>query len=380
MTKIMNAVRWTYNQAVEYVTDEKTLGKRSIKHVRAWCVTKEALDNKEVPWAESIPFDIRDEGARDVIKAVAAMYAKNKARRARGESKQEYKLKCRKKRDQQTMTIHSKHWVHKSGFLADLLGHRGAKLRHPRREPLPDTMQYDSRIVRTPLGEYYLCVPMEGRVWDENQVPDAATQSVASLDPGVRTFMTIYSADGGVTDWAAGDTTRIFRLCSQWDMLQSKCRHPMTTHRRRYKMRRAARRIQKRIRSLVDECHRKLAKWLCTNFRVVLIPLFETQQMVRRGHRRLNSKGAKAMCTWSHYRFRQHLKHVAGSTSWCKVVETTEEFTSKTCGECGRLHQKLGGAKNFKCPSCDYEADRDANGARNILLRYLTVNGVKSQC
>jgi len=154
----------------------------------------------------------------------------------------------------------------------------------------------------------------------------------------------------------------------------------MTTHRRRYKMRRAARRIQKRIRSLVDECHRKLAKWLCTNFRVVLIPLFETQQMVRRGHRRLNSKGAKAMCTWSHYRFRQHLKHVAGSTSWCKVVETTEEFTSKTCGECGRLHQKLGGAKNFKCPSCDYEADRDANGARNILLRYLTVNGVKSQC
>ena len=35
--------------------------------------------------------------------------------------------------------------------------------------------------------------------------------------------------------------------------------------------------------------------------------------------------------------------------------------------------QKLGVSKNFKCPSCTYCADRDANGARNILLRYLTI-------
>jgi transposase len=28
----------------------------------------------------------------------------------------------------------------------------------------------------------------------------------------------------------------------------------------------------------------------------------------------------------------------------------------------------------FRCPSCVADIDRDINGARNILLRYLTVN------
>ncbi|RHZ50134.1 hypothetical protein Glove_505g20 [Diversispora epigaea] len=58
---------------------------------------------------------------------------------------------------------------------------------------------------------------------------------------------------------------------------------------------------------------------------------------------------------------------------WCRVIICTEEYTSKTCGCCGHIHRKLGGSKVFRCPSCTAELDRDINGARNILLRYLTV-------
>jgi len=95
--------------------------------------------------------------------------------------------------------------------------------------------------------------------------------------------------------------------------------------------------------------------------------------MVRRGQRRIRSKTAWAMCTWSHYRFRQHLLHKAREHPWCKVIICTEEYTSKTCGSCGHLHQGLGGSKVFRCPVCRTELDRDINGARNILLRYLTI-------
>ena len=70
-------------------------------------------------------------------------------------------------------------------------------------------------------------------------------------------------------------------------------------------------RIHKRIRYVVDDCHHKLAKWLCENYRVILLPEFRIQGMVRRGQRRINSKTARAMCTWSHYRFQQHLIHKA---------------------------------------------------------------------
>jgi transposase len=51
-----------------------------------------------------------------------------------------------------------------------------------------------------------------------------------------------------------------------------------------------------------------------------------------------------------------------------------EAYTSKTCGRCGSLHDGLGKSKVFKCPSCDFTLDRDVNGARNILIRFLTTD------
>ena len=55
-------------------------------------------------------------------------------------------------------------------------------------------------------------------------------------------------------------------------------------------------RSDKKIRCLVN-CHYKLAKWLCENYRIILLPEFRTQGMVRRGQRRIGSKTARAMCT-----------------------------------------------------------------------------------
>lgn len=47
-----------------------------------------------------------------------------------------------------------------------------------------------------------------------------------------------------------------------------------------------------------------------------------------------------------------------------------ESYTSKTCGRCGNLNNKLGGNKIYKCTNCNLVIDRDINGARNILLKH----------
>src|SRR5205085_7549903 len=122
--------------------------------------------------------------------------------------------------------------------------------------------------------------------------------------------------------------------------------------------------IKRHVKLLV---HVKLAKWLCENYRIILlrVPEFRTQGMVRRGQRRIDSKTARAMCTWSHYRFQQHLIHKSREYPWSQVVICTEEYTSKTCGFCGYIHRKLGGSKEFCCPQCKINIDRDINGARN---------------
>jgi putative transposase len=80
------------------------------------------------------------------------------------------------------------------------------------------------------------------------------------------------------------------------------------------------------------------------------------------------------MCTWSHYKFRQFILHKQKEFPWCNVVITNESYTSKTCGNCGIINDKLGSSKTFKCNNdkCRSEFDRDINGSRNILIKYLT--------
>ena len=133
----------------------------------------------------------------------------------------------------------------------------------------------------------------------------AGDHSVMALDPGVRTFMTGYSADGLVVEWGAGDMKRIHALCRVADRLQSEFGDKGVDRQKQRRLRRAWLRMLERVRNLVDEVHRKLAKWLVTSYRVVLLPAFETARMCRKGVRVIGSKVVRGMLTWAYYRFRQ---------------------------------------------------------------------------
>ena len=162
----------------------------------------------------------------------------------------------------------------------------------------------------------------------ENQAP--VSWCTIALDPGVRTFQTGFDPEGVCVEWGRQDIGRIYRHCHALDKLQS--RIDTGGHRRRWAKRRAAARMQQKIHNLVDDLHRKMAKWLCLEYTVVLLPEFKTQRMVLRNNRRLSSKTARAMVTWSHYRFRQRLLAKTREYPWCKVVLVDESYTSKTCG------------------------------------------------
>ncbi|CAG8768034.1 12453_t:CDS:2 [Dentiscutata erythropus] len=166
----------------------------------------------------------------------------------------------------------------------------------------------------------------------------------------VRTFMTGYDPDGRIVEWGNGDLNKIFRLSKKYDKLQKDKDLAIgrKNKRKRYKLKIKMYRIIVRIRNLINECHHQLARWLCENYKIILIPKFETSNMVLKNKRKIRE-----------------------FTS-CKVIECTEEYTSKTCGNCGSINKKLGGSKIFRCESCSLEIDRDMNGARNILLKRIT--------
>jgi putative transposase len=92
--------------------------------------------------------------------------------------------------------------------------------------------------------------------------------------------------------------------------------------------------------------------------------------MVKRGKRKINNNTARKMITWSHYKFKQILK-AKSKRYGCEVFDCDEHYTSKICTHCGNANEKLGGKKDFICKNCNIQMDRDFNGARNILIKFI---------
>jgi len=106
--------------------------------------------------------------------------------------------------------------------------------------------------------------------------------------------------------------------------------------------------IQLKIRNLVDELHKKMVKWLCSNCRLILLPSFGTKRMVRTLSRKISGETARVVLTWAHYRFRKRLLFKSQEYPWCKVIICSEAYTSIACGHCGKLNRELGKNEIFE--------------------------------
>lgn len=231
-------------------------------------------------------------------------------------------------------------------------------------QTVPDQCEYGTELVYR-CGKWFGCFPKH------KEVVTTGSDRVVALDPGNRTFLTGFDGEN-VLEIGKGDIGRIQRLCQHLDNLIS--RSASFKCRQRRKMRIAANRVRERIQNLIKDLHNKATNLLVDSYKVIFLPTFDASQMVikkRKGKkRRINSKSVRQMLTLSHYKFEQNLKQAA-SKKGVIVVLCNESYTSKTCGNCGHIHQKLGGSKLFKCPHCGTQINRDVNGARNILLRAL---------
>jgi transposase len=373
------------------------------------------------PWALEVPADLREDAMRDAIKAIVAYAAKE------AENKNGFKFKFRSKRDEQNLVVRARHWGRKSGAYSQIWGSGVLRTSSPR-HPLPAKLHGDSRLVKDKMNRYFLCMPVP---MDTKQ--SAPPDKIVALDPGVRTFQTCYDQDGVVTEIGPGDRKRLFMLAVHSSRLHAKIHgidkeeeddeekereriaakkkkkkeererkaeeRRMTeergerkkrrkrrskrrrTERRRLKnkrsakknkMRKAMLRINNRIRNLTDDVHKKACKWLLENHKTILIPAFQSSAMVKKEKRKLTSKSARSMMHWSHFRFRQRLLFKSQEYPGTRVLVVKEDYTSKSCGRCGAIKDNLGGSKVFHCPRCHFQCGRDINGARNILLKWLT--------
>lgn len=195
---------------------------------------------------------------------------------------------------------------------------------------------------------------------------------VCSIDPGVRTFLTVYD-ENKITE-IGKDNGKLKKICKEIDMIHSRVDSKeyvgnngnkyIVNAKRRQNLKKALHRKIEYLKNLKRDLHKKSAKYLCDNYSSIILPPFEIQQMASN----LNSRIARQMYNLSHYSFREYLINKAKENN-INVHIKGEEYTSMTCGRCGALKIDLGEKKEYLCNNCGLIIDRDINGARNVMLK-----------
>ena len=350
----MDASRWTYNLTVEIL---KGGAPAAWKTVAARVMAE--LERSHPEW-EPVPYQVKRTSVRDACRAMSNLKKANKSladARARGERLDEdfSELHFRSRKNPRQSCYIPDDAVRDNGIYPTILD----TLRMA--EAVPKNPK-ESRLVRH-RGQYWLVVPHPAQCDIETPSGDGAV----ALDPGVRTFLTFFSETecGKIGYQAFG---RIQRLCHWLDDLISRTDTEPNRCRCR-RMRQAQERMRQRITNLVDELHWQAARWLTGNYRIILLPSFETQDMTRRAGRRIRSKTARMMLSFRHYEFKQRLKWKAWQRG-AIVLEVSEAYTSKTRSWDGSVNQNLGGRTVVRDEK-GFGMDRDVNGARGIFLRAL---------
>lgn len=333
----LGAYRYVYNTTLDAI--------QKLDKTPSWIKTKTDIIKNLPDWAKIIPYQIKSLAIKEAIDNLKQQkyqaYLKHTKFRMRFKSK---------KATQQSCYI-PKSAIKDNGVYPRLLG----KLKYT--EPLPD-LPLDSRLVMA-YNKFYVLIPYKKqRTLTENQ------GNVVAIDPGIRKFITFVSHNkAGFL--GKNDVGRIYRLCHYLDDILSRMSKAKS---KKHKLKKASYRIHEKIKNLIDELHHKVALFLVKNFDLIFLPTFETQQMVSRAKRKIRSKTARAMMTFSHYKFKQFLKHKAFEYGKI-VVDCSEAYTSKTNNFTGELNHKLGGIEYVVVNG--RRIDRDINGALGILLKAL---------
>lgn len=379
--KWFGCARKTYNWALSCIKNNKKEYKTNLIWLRKRFINKCNIP-KNMQYLLDCPKEIRDGAISDLVSGIKINNEKRK------ENKDfKFDMKFRSKKDNQSIYI----GYHSAGFNkstsnnlknwndgqfkfypSTLKSMINFYTRNKDKNNITAIPKYDCRLVMDKLGRIYLHIP----VLDLRCENQTSKFDWCAIDPGVRTMMSIYSSTSGIC-YKIGDKdiSRIIRLCYHIDKLISKS--TKLKGRKKRIIKKVIQKYRYKIKHLIDDVHWKAINFLVNNFKTIILPTYNTSQMVKKGKRKINNKSVRMMLCWRFYAFKQRLLQKAIENN-VKIVNCTEEYTSKTCSYCHNVKNNLGGNKVYKCKKCNLIIDRDINAARNIFIKNIKCSEVSN--
>jgi transposase len=316
-------------------------------------------------WQSDIPYDTRSLGINDAV----SMYLSATSNMKNGNIRNfRLKYKSRKSNrhifwvDHRALKKKKNRWCI---FQQKLKKESILRFRSKNQNCIPNVIESNFKIMKD-RGNYYLLITREEEI-SENKESDVS--NMVSLDPGVRTFQTGFGVNGTCFEAGKRQTEMIKRLHVKIDYLKSK-QSESNKRSSVYHMKKRLEIWNKKIYDMVSDLHNQFGSFLCKGYDKIFLPRFETSGMQE--SYKLRSVTKRMMSSLRHFDFQSKLKCLCDKYGK-KLYLVSEEYTSKTCGFCGFLND-VGESKEYKC-DCGVDMDRDMNGARNILIKSLTMNG-----
>jgi IS605 OrfB family transposase len=177
-----------------------------------------------------------------------------------------------------------------------------------------------------------------------------------SIDPGEKTFTTVYNPYDKEVLFIGNDERNSFN-----DSTIDKLKHSISIKKTKGKIK-ALQRSLNRDKNKRQEMHHKIANYLCSNFKHIIIPDYGIKNM------NLNSTVNRSMRNLGFYQFLTFLKHKCTERN-VKLYIVNESYTSQACCNCGYLNKPND--RKYNCRQCNLDIHRDVNGAVNIALKHL---------
>ena len=351
------AHRYLYNKTISYFNNRKEGDTFScnLATMRPLIMKNNKDINEGDPelWLKEIPYDTRQLSIKNALSSIKSSFEllKNKVIK-----KFHHKFKSKKDNKQ---TFYVDHRALKNLRLFPSLLKEDSKLKVENRYKDYYKYEPENDLIILKDGNKYFILFSKEKVFEKYEQKN----KIISLDPGVKKFQSFYTPDGYCGEMGNKELkNKIMKLEKRIDKLKS-LGSKMRTNKRLSIMSKCYE-LKAKVKNILKDFHWKISSFMTRNYKVVLLPIFQTQKM-KLG---LGKGTNRFMDIYSHYKFQQKMIY-QGEKYGSDVRIVEEHYTTKTCGNCGCMNHFVGNSNVFWCPHCKIELERDYQGARNILLK-----------
>jgi putative transposase len=234
------------------------------------------------------------------------------------------------------------------------------------REPLRFAGKILSATVSRTASRWHVSISVD--TLNTSHLPKAENQGTVGVDLGVSALATLSTGEAPILG-PKPHKALLNRLCRLARSLSRKQKGSAN----RVKARRRLAKLHAHIAAIRLDALHKLTTDLTRRFHTIGIEDLNVRGMAKNRHL------ARAIMDMGFFKFRRQLTYKAAMRGGQVVVANRFYASSKTCSACGHQLQTLPlSAREWTCPECGAQHDRDENAAKN--LENMAVSSTVSAC